>query len=141
MTIEKGGIILKNSDFLNLLESFPGKTELQRSESIEEFVLEQAYIDFDDLFQKMKKRSFRVNIPKNEEIWFKFLSFMVIFDQYCDNIPKTKEFLDLTSQKILKKICCQFDKCFCDGDNIISDVRGIHPDELIEFAKRGEALL
>lgn len=137
----KGGISLKNSDFLKILESFPGKMELQRSESMELLVLEQAYIDFDKLFQKMKKRSFQLNIPRNEEIWFKFLSFMVISMEYEEDTPITKDFLKLTSRRTAEMICDKFNQMFHGGQKVISDIGGITSTELIEFAKSGEALL
>lgn len=134
---------MKKSDFLRILENFPGGMELKRKTSIKykNFARKYFYIDFDKVKVELRKNGNVIDIPKSEKTWFKFLSFMVIFSGCCDDVPETEEFLKPASQKTAKKICSKFNEIFYAGENIILDVAEIHPNELIQFAKSGEPLL
>ena len=66
---------MKNSDFLKILESFPGKEQLKRGNA-QKLTLEYCYIDFVQLTRKITQIKFKLKLPSNnEEKWFKFLAF------------------------------------------------------------------
>ena len=132
---------MKGSDFLQILESFPGRMEMKRTASIEFLVLEHCYIDFKPINMAMRRPRFFVDIPNNEEMWFKFLSFLVISAEYGEPISFSKQFLKSASQKRAERICNRFNEHLYNSRNIIQDIAQIKPEDLIAFAKSGAELL
>lgn len=135
---------MKASDFLKILESFPGQTELRKS-SKEELISKYSYIDFEQINRAMMRKNFSVNIPANEEVWFKFLAFEAILMEYLAEIESFdipgNEIFGIKSLKIWERIREKFNEMFQSSPNIILGIGGISLEELIEFSKSGKMLL
>lgn len=132
---------MKGSDFLQVLETFPGRMELKRTRVTDKLVLDYSHFNFWDINLSIRRPGFSVDIPQNEEIWFKLLSFLKISLENGEHIPPSKYFLTGASQKVAKSICKRFNEFFYDSCNKIQDITQIKLDDLIMFAQSGEALL
>lgn len=131
---------MTSSDFLKILEAFPGRRELQRYQSAEQFVSEKGDFDFRQVTVAMKQPAFFVDIPNYEEIWFKFISFLVLSAEYGESELVAKNFLKVPSKQKTSRICSEFNEMFYGSVQVIQDIAGIEPSELIEFAKSEEAI-
>lgn len=132
---------MTKSDFLRILESFPGKIEL-RSCSEQELLSKFEYLKFDGIvrdFNKFKK----LTLPKNEEVWFKFVSFMVLATEVraTEEFPIPKADLSQASERIADRIVSKFNEKFHHSLNIIQEIGGIELSELIRFSQSGENLI
>ena len=117
-----------------------GRCELQRT-SEKELVLKYKNFDFKPICTIAKSRKRFVNIPNHEEMWFKFLSFLVLSAEYEENGLEAEKFLKVASKRTANQICSKFNRLFYGSGNIILDVAGIEIGELVEFAKSGEPLV
>lgn len=132
---------MKKSDFLQILGTFPGKLELRNHtkksllDKYRDFLKSTGIIQD---FSKFKKFNLQKN---NEEVWFRFLAFLLIATELEDeaNIPIAD--LSANSRRIADRIVCKFNDKFHGSRNIIQDIGGIKLEELIEFAKSGEDLI
>lgn len=131
---------MKKSDFLQILESFPGKLEL-RNYTVEDLVSKYSELKSTGIIQDFSKFK-TVNLQKhNEEMWFKFLSFLLIATELADDDTIPVASLSANSQRIADRIVCKFNDKFHGSRNIIQDIGGITLDELIKFAQSGEDLI
>lgn len=131
---------MTKSDFLKILESFPGKLELRNS-SVECLALKYSYIKFSKFVRDFNKFQ-KLNLPKNnEEIWFKFLAFLLIATELADDNTMPEADLSANSKRIADRIIGKFNAKFHASKNIIQDIGGITLDELIKFAQSGEDLI
>ena len=124
---------MTKGEFLQILESFPGKEELALSTLPEGFKLEYAYLNFDELVRQINKRSFMLCLPKDEEVWFKLLSFLVIATEYEVSVKSEEELLTRTSQKVAERIREMLNQKFHNGQEISQDLCGIEMKELVEL--------
>lgn len=127
---------MKKGDFMKVLESFPGTEELKRCKDYEGLFLRYAYIDFERVGKLIARG--KINLPKNAEIWTKFIAFFAIAGELHAAMPPTKEILTVKSQEIEKNIIEKFNATYFNSQNIIQGIGGISLKELIDFAKKGE---
>lgn len=136
---------MKKKEIFLILETFPGQKELRES-TRKKLLKRFAQVDFVYLCSKIQKASSKIDINVfEEELWWKFLSFSVLAEEFLSNKnidilnPSTK--LTVKSAKESKLILEKFNKKFHKGKNIIQNISGITLDELVEFAKSGEPLV
>ena len=132
--------MLTRSEFLKLLESFPGKAELARATSVEALRKEFAYVNFEKIAKQVNLKSFKLNLPDDENVWYKFMSFLVLATENEVEVYGQESLLH-TSEKVAERIIDKFNEKFHMGQNIICGFCGIELNELIEFAKSGEEIL
>lgn len=125
---------MTNSDFLQILENFPGLTSLRNQEK-KELIFVFSFLDFDKIFREI---TFDLTIP-SEELWFKFLSFWAIG---CEILAQKKDeefwpkcHFSSKTEREAKIIVSSFNSYF--KNNSIIKVTGITLDELISFAESG----
>lgn len=131
---------MTKGEFLQILEAFPGKTELARCTVPEQLKQRYSYVDLGKVAGYINRHGFKLNLPDNQEIWFKFLAFVVITTENEIELAAEKALLR-TSQKVAKRICERLNQQFHGGKEIIQDLCGIDMGELIEFARSGEPFL
>lgn len=137
---------MKKSEFLSVLEAFPGRMQLKNQSKEELISLYAGQEGFIDIYKKSLRERNLFFIPQNEELWYKLLAFLTIeFEvlvkrEDLDGIPSFSEerFFSEKSKKTHQTILERFN--YMLGSQELVNIGGITLDELIQFAQSGEDL-
>lgn len=132
--------MMSKSEFLKILESFPGKAEIAQATSAEALRKEYAYVNFEKVTKQINLKSFKINLPDDENVWYKFISFLVLATENEYEVYGQESLLH-TSASVAERIIDKFNQKFHRGQKTICGFCGIELNELIEFAKSGEKIL
>ena len=139
---------MTKSDFLKILESFPGRNELQRGKPQ---YLEFAFFDFERIANEIKRSKLNIDLGKNEDVWIRFLTFLDISNWYITDqenstldrlVLNEEDILDEKSLRISKNLADQYiyfrDKNAKEKGDLIETASGILLQELTDFVQAGK---
>lgn len=134
---------MKNTDLIEILESFPGKEKFK--EGAPEYI-EFCYIDFLRLAKEIKNADLSVDL-ESEDLWYQMIAFIDIANEFIMDLNSCKtdkyllgenDFLSEKSKVLSMQIAANVNTV-CHGDALTAS--GILLPELVEFAKSGKKLL
>lgn len=103
---------MKKSDFLKILETFPGKEELVRGVQPNRLKAMQQH-DFMKIAEELEKAKLNLDLGKDEDLWIKFISFMDEIEKFLVEKESTmclleERLLSSNSQGISEEIANKF---------------------------------
>lgn len=135
----KGGIAMKESDFLKILESFPGKEEFKKGVPVPDDFVDYDYVG---IGKELKENPLNLNPGTDEDLWLRILMFMecqflavsefgtVEMDELA--LDET-DILSAEAQELSKEIGTRFRQWSEDVGSYTAS--GIMMDELYSFIK------
>ena len=135
---------MQKSDFEQILQFFPGKSELQREVDKTQWERQFCYIDFRGLHKNLQRKDWKLKFQEDDEdIWYKYIMFFIISREILgkkNKLLNNKKMLTVKLQKRAKMIIDNLMR-FSNYERVIREFYDVDLELMQEIAKSGESLL
>ena len=135
---------MQKSDFEQILQFFPGKSELQREVDKTQWERQFCYIDFRGLHKNLQRKDWKLKFQEDDEdIWYKYIMFFIISREILgkkNKLLNNKKMLTVKLQKRAKMIIDNLMR-FSNYEKVIREFYDVDLELMQEIAKSGESLL